>query len=321
MYAVGVIPHTAPPVWPERRPGRFAASIVCNSRELAEDRAAQAEVGKCRVALLGLADDTGVVMNHGRAGARRGPHAFRAALARYGVSSPMDEPADAPPYPRVFDAGDIVIGADLEQTHDRITEATLSLLEMGMFPIAIGGGHDLTFPFVRSVARVYGTLKGMYLDAHLDVRAEPGSGMPFRSLISAQTVSALAVWGIDPLVNTTEHAAWFTANGGTFLPRGTGPGSVPGNPGQPSFVSVDLDVLDGSAAPGVSAINPCGATSHEAGAWIDALSRDRSVRCFDIMELNPDHDVDGRTARLAAHLFLRFLRGLGERLRDERVGA
>lgn len=318
---MGVIPHTAPPIWPERRPGRFAASIVCNSRELAEDRAAQAEAAKCRVALIGLADDTGVVLNNGRAGARRGPHAFRAALARYGVSSPMDEPVDAPAYPRVFDAGDIVIGADLGETHERVSEATLALLEMGMFPIAIGGGHDLTFPFVRAVARVFGTLKGLYLDAHLDVRAEPGSGMPFRSLVESRLVSMLSVWGIDPLVNTTQHAAWFAAHGGSFLARASRPDVVPGPPAQPSFVSLDLDVLDGAAAPGVSAINPCGATPQEIGGWVDAVSRDRTVRCFDIMELNPDHDVDGRTARLAAHLFLRFLRGLAERLHEERVGA
>ena len=40
-----------------------------------------------------------------------------------------------------------------------------------------------------------------------------------------------------------------------------------------------------------------------------------------IMELNPAFDSDGRTARVAAHMFLTFLRGLAEReagaLREE----
>ncbi len=316
-----MIPHTAPPVWPERRPGRFAASIVCSTPELIEDGSAQAEAGKCRVALLGLADDTGVVMNHGRAGARRGPHAFRAAIARYGVASPMDERSARPAYPRVFDAGDILIGADLAETHARITEATLAILELGMFPIAIGGGHDLTFPFVRAVSRVFGTLRGLYLDAHLDVRAEPGSGMPFRALLESRAASALWAWGINPLANTGEHAAWFAGAGGSVLPLAAAPGPVPGPPTQPSFVSLDMDVVDCAFAPGVSAANPCGATPAQVGAWVDHLSRDPSVRCFDIMELNPEHDDDGRTARLAAHLFLRFLRGLSERLPEERIRA
>ncbi len=315
-----MIPHTAPPVWPDRRPGKFAASIVLSTRELAEDPLARSEVEKCTVALLGLADDTGVVMNSGRAGARSGPHAFRAALARYGVAAPMDESGVYPAYPRVFDAGDIVIGRDLRETHDRVTEATLAILERGMFPIAIGGGHDLTFPFVRAVSRVYGTLKGIYLDAHLDVRAEPGSGMPFRALLEDQLVSCVALWGVDPLANSSEHASWFVANGGIILPPSEEPCLVPGLAAQPSFVSLDMDVLDASAAPGVSALNPCGASPAAVGAWIDTLSRDGTVRCFDIMELNPDHDADGRTSRLAAHLFLRFLRGLADRLHEERVG-
>jgi len=316
-----VIPHTAPPVWPERRPGRFAASIVCSSRELEEDRLAQAEVGKCRVALIGLADDTGVVLNHGRAGARRGPHALRAALARYGVASPMDEGPSQPGYPRVFDAGDIVIGRDLAETHERVTEATLALLERGMFPIAIGGGHDLTFPFVRAVSRVFGGLKGLYFDAHLDVRAEAGSGMPFRSLLEHRFATAITCWGIDPFANSASHAEWFRSNGGRILDRDHAPSAVPGPKDQPSFVSLDLDVVDASAAPGVSATNPCGAGTAEIGRWVDAVAADHSVRCFDIMELNPDHDADGRTARLAAHLLLRFLRGLSARLQEERVGA
>lgn len=289
--------------------------------ELVEDAAARDEARKCRVALLGLADDTGVVLNNGRSGARSGPHAFRAALARYGVATPMGSPGDTPAYPRVFDAGDVVIGADLHETHDRVSEAVLAILEMGMFPIGIGGGHDLTFPFVRAVARAHGTLKGLYLDAHLDVRPEPGSGMPFRALLDEGLVDRLSVWGIDPQVNSAEHERWFCANGGTILPRQVLPDVVPGPPGQPSFVSLDLDVLDASCAPGVSALNPCGALPGEVGTILDAISRDHSVRCFDIMELNPDHDPDGRTARLAAHLFLRFLRGLGERLQEERVGS
>jgi arginase family enzyme len=46
---------------------------------------------------------------------------------------------------------------------------------------------------------------------------------------------------------------------------------------------------------------------------IRSAGRNAAVRCFDIMELNPRFDPVGRTARLAAHMFLTFLRGLRER--------
>ena len=46
---------------------------------------------------------------------------------------------------------------------------------------------------------------------------------------------------------------------------------------------------------------------------ISPLARSPHIRCFDIMELNPAFDPDGRTARLAAHLFLSFLRDFAKR--------
>ena len=72
-----------------------------------------------------------------------------------------------------------------------------------LFPIAIGGGHDLTFPFVRAVIEFWRTRgidigSGVYFDAHLDVRDTPGSGMPFRRLIEDCGVNALVNFGPQP---------------------------------------------------------------------------------------------------------------------------
>lgn len=301
-------PFLAPPAWPDPqpRPGRFAATIVRNTPELFEHREAQRQLDKCRVALIGLPDDTGVVLNHGRAGARNGPAAFRAALSRYGVASPSDEPDSAPAFPRVFDAGDVIIGRNIHDTHDRVTEVVLAILERSLFPIAIGGGHDLTFPFVRGVAKAHGALDGLYIDAHLDVRPEVGSGMPFRSLLDGGFARNLRILGLNPLVNTREHMQYFTSKGGAEAHAFH---NFPG----PSFLSLDLDAFDAAHAPGVSALNPCGLSPREVEPIIRAAGCSPAVRCFDIMELNPDHDPEGRTARLAVHMFLTFLRALEER--------
>ncbi len=288
-----------------------------------EDAAAQQQLQKCRVAMLGIPDDTGVELNHGRVGARGGPAAFRTALAKYGVASPADERDDAPAYPRVFDAGDIVIGKDIHETHDRITEATLAILEMGLYPIAIGGGHDCTFAFVRGVARAFGPLDGMYIDAHLDVRPEVGSGMPFRALLEGGFAKALFCLGLNPAANTREHAEYFKSKGGRIVPAqtfGLASGvawfnemTIGARAIKRAFLSLDLDSLDSSAAPGVSAPNPCGLLPREVERLLRFAGRTPAIHCFDIMELNPAFDADGRTARLAAHMFLTFLRGFAER--------
>jgi len=291
---VSQLPNTSAPPWPGDTPaGRFASTIRTDSAD------------GCTIALLGLPDDTGVKMNHGRTGAAVGPQAFRTALARYGAAD-----SAAGPLPIVFDAGDVMPTGSLDKTHERVTEATAALLGRGLFPIAIGGGHDLTYPFVRAVAAKHPQLAGVYFDAHLDVRETAGSGMAFRRLVEDCGVGALHLHGFRPLVNSLEHLDWFRAHGGRTHPENV---KVVLPKAKDLFVSFDLDVLDAAHAPGVSALNPAGWSVTTAEAWIRACGADPRVRCFDLMELNPAHDPDGRTARVAAHLFLTFLAGFSTR--------
>jgi formimidoylglutamase len=288
------IPHLNPAKWPANLSrSRFASTFRTDKPD------------GCQIALLGLPDDRGVWMNNGRPGAAHGPAAFREALCRYGAAEPA-----AGILPSVFDAGDVEVSDSLEETHRRVTSVTTSLLEAGLFPIAIGGGHDLTYPFVRAVAARFPKPVGVYFDAHLDVRETTGSGMPFRRLIEDCGVRALHLHGFRPLVNSREHFHWFAQHGGiTHRDR-----AKPALPRAKNlFVSFDLDVLDGAHAPGVSALNPSGWSVPDAERWVSLCGANRAVRCFDIMELNPAHDVDARTARIAAHLFLTFLLGFAKR--------
>jgi len=255
--------------------------------------------------MIGAPDDTGIVMNGGRAGAAGGPTALRAALVGYGSAE-----ACGVAWPAVFDAGDVTPGSSLEETHTRVSEAAGDLLDAGLLPVMIGGGHDLTFPFVRAVCeRVNEPMVGVYLDAHLDVRKEEGSGMPFRRLVERCGVSELHVHGLDALAVSAEYMGWFQANGGRVDPFGPEEGWPSGE----LFVSFDLDVIDQAYAPGVSAMNPCGWSPELACRWARAAGRCPRVRCFDLMELSPPHDERGRTARLGARLLLEFVRGVSER--------
>jgi len=299
---------TQPGLWPADIPAARLASRVRTD-----------DPAGCSVAIIGLPDDLGIRLNSGRPGAAQGPDAFRAALARYGVSGPPGWD-----WPTIFDAGNIIpaSGQDataLAETHRRVSALTHDLLARGLFPIAIGGGHDLTFPFVRAVIRheaAHGrTLdSGLYFDAHLDVRDQPGSGMPFRRLFEDCALRHLHLVGFSPFVNSAEHAAWFLHRGGSFLPaslRALRAATHDADRGR--FVSLDLDVLSAAAAPGVSATNPSGLSPRRVAALLDAALRLPGVRCFDIMELSPPHDEAGRTARTAAHLFLVALRALASR--------
>lgn len=290
------VPHATPPQTPiEPHAGRFSSIVKPISEYRADPERRRA------VAILGMPDDTGVKLNNGRPGAKDGPSAIRRALARMGA----DRPATFN-WPVVYDAGDVPpAGDDLDETHRRVSAASAALTAAGLFPIGLGGGHDLTFALVRGVIdglpEADKPRAGLYLDAHLDVRESTGSGMPFRRLIEQCGVEELRIDAYDPIFNSREHHQWFTSNGGVCADRVTAP------PKRPYFASLDMDAIDAAHAPGVSAMNPCGMDPQFVRYWVRMMARSSKVRCFDIMELSPPHDDRDRTARLAAYFLLLFL--------------
>ncbi len=315
-----IAPHTLPPHWPEIGAGRFAASIEHDNP------------AGCRVALLGVPDDTGVALNRGRVGAADGPTALRRALAKYGTSYDAGRERDLAV--RVFDAGDVEPRVDndatiaLQETHHRVTKAAAALHERGLIVLGIGGGHDLTFPMVRALSQHEGkAVGGMNLDPHLDVRDALGSGMPFRSLIESGFVDAhrFTELGTGRFCNTQSHVEYLLEAGGQIvidkelLQNETecvdaAFARAKGHDGTGSmFVSIDLDCLRAGNAPGVSALNPNGLDVGVAQRLAERAGRESAVKHFDIMELSPPNDIEGRTARIAALLMMHFLTGVEAR--------
>ena len=310
------IPHTTAPRWPAIRPDRYAATVRTDDPD------------GCALALLGLPDDTGIKLNGGRPGAAEGPTALRAALAKYGTA--WDGRGGRRLAAGLYDAGDVepAPGSDeraLVETHARVERAVAALHERGLVPICVGGGHDLTAPAVTALSRAAGgAVGGINVDAHLDVRERVGSGMAFRRLIDGGFVAPrwFAEVGLGRFVNDEADLRWLADKGATLVSADSILGAtlpvrrlidVAVTHARAAFLSIDLDGLDAAQAPGVSAPNPMGLMARDAADLVEAAGASPSVRHFDIMELSPPHDHDGRTARLAAFLLLMFLAGFEAR--------
>ncbi|UYV11598.1 MAG: formimidoylglutamase [Phycisphaera sp.] len=300
------VPYATPPQTPiELHEGRFSERVQ------PIDAYQPKPFYRKPFAILGMPDDTGVKLNNGRPGAKEGPSAIRRVLSTMGVKKPSFGL-----WPKVYDAGDVLpAGDDLDETHRRVSKASAALVRAGFFPIGLGGGHDLTFAFVRGVINGLASddapREGIYLDAHLDVRETKGSGMPFRRLVEDCGIESLTIAGYERKVNSDEHMKWFMEHRGGVLflddPVVDETDDEEDEPRLPYFASLDLDAIDVSQAPGVSATNPCGVLAQTARRWIRDNLRSPSLRCFDIMELSPPHDDQDRTAQLAAYLFLEAL--------------
>lgn len=68
------------------------------------------------------------------------------------------------------------------------------------------------------------------------------------------------------------------------------------------YISVDIDVVDPAYAPGTGYIEPGGMTSRELLYILQRLRLLKNFSMMDIVEVNPEKDVNGMTACLAAKL-------------------
>jgi formiminoglutamase len=247
------------------------------------------------VALFGLPYDGAVI---GRKGARFGPDAVRAELRKLKSAAPE----------RWLDLGNAVMpdDGDPRAAGDIATQAMRAALATGAFPVALGGDHSLTYGLVKALPPGVAVLN---IDAHLDVReaATPNSGTSFRRLVDEKVVPAewITEVGIRPFANSPKYLSWARSHGIHVHEALELPELPAGARGL--YVSLDIDVLDESAAPGVSAPTPGGPTTRELFEYLGEVARRYPVLAMDVVETCPPLDIDNRTARAAAWAILNFV--------------
>lgn len=283
------------------------------------------------VAFVGVPEDRGIVANGGREGARLGPRAIRRAFYRL---TPGFRPALSEL--RLVDVGDIrTEGRSLEEVHASVQTVVTDLAARGILPLLLGGSHDLTFPglagLVDGLALGEGQLGVVNVDSHLDVRDMSHgltSGTPFFRALEELPRRALkganfAEYGIQELHNSPWYYQWLREAGATVFTLKALQGrpmetflqalQIAGEGPHTIAVSVDIDAARSTDAPGASASNPNGLSAQDLEKVAYLAGRTERVRFFDIMEMSPPLDVDGRTAALAAAVLFWFLKGLCER--------
>jgi formimidoylglutamase len=290
-------------------------------------RGAESIDERTRVAIVGVPQHVGVERNGGRAGAAEAPEQIRRWLYRL---TPFDiETGRSIAAHAVVDVGDVRCHGELEEIHERLASVVEELCRREIVPIVLGGGHDISYATISGAARAAGPLGAINLDAHLDVRPPAparNSGTPFRMLIDEGHLlpDAFIEVGVQCFANAAEHVRWLREKGGGIITleetraRGfaktlsTAWQTVTSHAGR-IYGSIDIDGVRAAEAPGVSAAMPDGFSAEEILVAARALGRRTATIGLDIVEVNPRFDRDGITAKLAAHVAMRFIAGVAER--------
>src|SRR5581483_8708426 len=222
------------------------------------------------VAIVGAPTDD--LVSH-RPGARFGPRAIRAASCPPGPH--LEVGVDAFRELRIVDFGDApVIPADWKASHAAIERIVGEVLDADVVPVVLGGDHSITEPEIVAVAGRRGPVGLVHFDTHTDTGTEVfgverSHGTPMYRLVEAGLVdpTRYVQIGLRGYWPGEAEFGWQAEAGITSLfahdVRERGVRAVVEDALEAvgdglCFVTVDIDVLDPSFAPGTGTPEPGG---------------------------------------------------------------
>jgi len=264
------------------------------------------------IVILGCPQDEGVARNNGRIGAAFAPDAIRTQfykLTNSGISA------------GIFDLGDTIIKKTLEETHDLQTEIVVQVLRDGKQLIILGGGNDISYADGAAMAKVFGNenWQAFNIDAHFDVRADfpRNSGTPYRQLLDEQLLKPanFSEIAFQPQANSPIYFDYLKNLGVTTISLEDIQDSrfkIQDLIIKPlaTFWGFDVDSVRASDAPGVSAPSPIGLTAEEFVNLAGFAGSLAETQIVEFTEVNPNFDIDNRTAKLVAIAMHKFCRNV-----------
>ncbi|MBB6634862.1 arginase [Cohnella thailandensis] len=218
---------------------------------------------------------------------------------------------------------------EVRRMSDLMCEQVADLTANGYMPIVLGGDHSVAIGSLSGITERDGSPGVIWIDAHSDLNTEATSpsgnahGMPLAvalgkaqfklsgasgKSIRKEKLVLIAARDLDPGEKELIRAdgiACFTMHDidrlgmKTVMDRAL---EIAGEGTASLHVSLDMDSLDPSEAPGVGTPVPGGLSYREAHLAMELLAESGKVTSLDIVEVNPTLDSGGRTARLAVEL-------------------
>lgn len=246
-----------------------------------------------------------------RPGARFGPMGIRQGSR---LLRPYNQFLDVYPFETLnaCDKGDVnVIPGYIEDSMKIIENEISSIIKNGTVPFIAGGDHSITLPVLRAMYKKYGKVNLVHFDSHFDFwdsywGKKYTHGTWLRRAREEGLLNEVVQAGIRGSIYSKEDLKdrdslkikSFTIrdlknNLDVVLKEIN---SLSG----PTYVSIDIDVVDPAFAPGTGTPEVGGLTSFEIMEIIRSLRV--KIVGFDVVEVAPPYDVSEITSMLGANL-------------------
>ena len=248
-----------------------------------------------------------------KSGSRYGPKAVREASynfesynLRFNTSLTVDN----------YDIGDInVATGNYEKTNIMIEDTILSLFEIGLRPIVIGGEHTISFGVLKAIhdydEEYFHNMTVIHFDAHFDMRDEYlGEKYSHASVLrrihelNPKEIVQIGIRSAEfdeyQYVKKQDNITFFTNQ--DIIKNKKQVLNYLENINTPLYISVDIDVLDPSYAPSVGTPAPCGITPIDLEDMMGILSVKDTVG-LDVVEVSSDNIGDSTSINSAKVIY------------------
>ena len=205
----------------------------------------------------------------------------------------------------IHDCGDLKVSGSDQEVIRAIEEKINEILSSGSIPIVLGGDHAVTYPTVRALGKLYNRIDLIYIDAHPDLypdfKGDPLShACVMARILELDFVNKIYQIGIRE--STEEQDRLAQEKGIVTFSKDQFQKAYGLKTEEPTYLSIDIDVLDPKFAPGVANGIPDGISPQQ---LIDLIcSLEAHIIGFDIVEINPKCDVSDMTSKIAAEIIM-----------------
>lgn len=229
---------------------------------------------------------------------------------------------------KIADLGNVQEGASVEDTYFAVSNVCEVLIKKGIIPILIGGSQDLTYANYRAYEKLEQTVNLVTVDPRFDIGLMDDTidAYTFLSKIILHQPNFLfnysnigyQTYFTDPKVLNLMSKLYFDVYR---------LGQVRSNIEEvepivrnADIVSMDVNSIRKSDAPGISFASPNGFLGEEACAIARYAGLSDKLTSFGVYDYSPDKDHDGQTAHLVAQMLWYFIDGYYNRKQDYPVG-
>ena len=205
-------------------------------------------------------------------------------------------------------------GVGVSQSKRQVRQLTSAILEKGALPVALGGDHSVSYPVVSAFG-AFAPLTIVLIDAHLDYRdlslgLRYTNNSPFRRISELDFVERIITVGVRGIKSTDLEyreaiaAGHLVYSNYAVFERGVEEivNELP-NLGS-YYVSIDIDGLDPSIAPGTESPEAEGLTFTQVKQFLQRIATKGNMVGLDLVEVNPYLDHAELTQHMAAQLLI-----------------